>query len=196
LDPIGTLTIQAASGTGQGIRAHFYEGSSLDLNLKNPDNYDENDKFASFSGGHDVLNLINNSWDNTVLTFDDGATINLNAVDGYFNEGVYRIITLTNFASGNANSFVYDDGTLPLTDYLNSGDGFNIEGLEYGLTTNDYEFVFSTLTSGNEVYLDLTINYIGSGVNGPGHQGPLTPEPASLGLLGLGAGLLLLRRKR
>jgi len=182
----GMLAFELGALRGHSIRANFHAGSSLDLDLGTPDFNLKGD--PTNAGNHDVLNFICGEYSWITVNIFNGAQVNINAIGGTLQEGIYRIITINNaHTPGYENEDVglpifgyYADAT-SLDDHQFDGKGFTVSNLPAG-----YEYEFSPYYESNYAALDLIITFVGTSV----------PEPASLGLLGLGGGLMLLRRRR
>jgi len=142
-----------------------------------------------------------NAYANLTFNLSSNAQINFNAMDGLFADDDYRIITIGGPNANVAHFFNYIDGnttydlsTFAGLDTLPEGsidsDGYlTFDLLQYD--TDAYDCKFKLVYNGDDptskiIAIDLHVSYNTTTV----------PEPASLGLLSLGAGLLLLRRKR
>jgi len=193
---IGMLTFTGIAGSGayyfQTNTFNFSETAVLDLDLSNPSQAPGVGYDAFQFGGRPGIDA-RYGIDTTALNIDSSAQVNINAVNGFLEEGSYHIITLNN-------------GNGVLTGNFNV-DNIHVFGLENGLTKDDYTFTFVPLWESGYLWegpLDSTGSFVPvticTGIDlviGPKQSdGGEVPEPASLGLLGLGAGLLLLRRKR
>ncbi|MCL2649325.1 MAG: PEP-CTERM sorting domain-containing protein [Phycisphaerales bacterium] len=177
---LGTFSLTTATRT-----TTFFAGSFLDLDLLypdvNPDGSNNTDVDSSTGLKHDTFALgVSNT-----LNIYSGAGIEINPFgNDPLAEGTYHIITIgangvINYvdASGTSSlaSLVGSDGYLP-TDLFVLGDVPD---------QTVYEYNYQLSSTGG---LDLVVTKIQT-------PGPTAPEPASLGLLGLGCGLMLLRRK-
>jgi len=136
----------------------------------------------------------------------DGALVNITAMSVDIS-GSYDIITFTNGA-GVINFFdtpvyhFHNDGTTGYASVIVGGSasgigyrtGFAIVGADQVYEDDGVTPIFGKYENNNYVYL---FDYGAFGVTlDITAKETIVPEPASLGLLGLGAGLLMLRRKR
>ncbi|MCL2646352.1 MAG: PEP-CTERM sorting domain-containing protein [Phycisphaerales bacterium] len=165
---IGKLTIQGADNNSGVTYFNFNSTSNLDLDLLDGDNYDS----LAFLSGRDMSTY------GIFLDIYEGAQVNINDLsNGGDLAGTYHIITL---GGNHACTIDYYDTNGDIVDNL--PDDFSVFSTGVVPPGYHYEFVRVTDISGNFTGIDLVITHV--------------PEPASLGLLGLGSGLLLLRRKR
>jgi len=189
----GTFTIAASNRLPDVI---FRTGSALCIDLVAPDN-----ELGDFDGtNHDIFKMtvgsygqsMGGTWTGSTLTFEKDAIIRLS---GNIATGIYNIIQL----EGNTGTYV----VVNPDDYADTGLG------NWGDNTNnwmkdlivevpsgyDITYHFDTLTAAcNNNYERITcIALVIDSVSFAG--GSPVPEPASLALLSLGSGLLLLRRK-
>jgi len=201
---LGTFSI-ARSGTAATpiVTARFRPGSFLDLDLLYPDfntdgsanlNVDadgrKHDTFA-LTGTFNVLEIYSDTFNAAGDPLLTGASININAFgDGPLAEGTYSIITLNNSAVTFTYSPDKDNVTARIDDFTSYADAdgriffpfFQIAEAPAG-----YDYTFELIRNGDSFTSFKGINLIVTET--------IIPEPASLGLLGLGCGLMLLRRK-
>jgi len=169
----------------------FFTGSALCIDLVSSDNAlgDFNDKnhdiFRMKAGGYSLGE--NAGRTGSTLTFQEDAIIRLS---GNIEEGIYNIIQL----DGSSGSYVVVNpgdyagvGTASWGDNIHNWmDNILVEAEGYDLIWH-----FETVTAAsNNAYERITcIALVIDSVT-------IVPEPASLGFLGMGSALLLLRRKR
>ncbi|MCL2645666.1 MAG: PEP-CTERM sorting domain-containing protein [Phycisphaerales bacterium] len=174
----GALVFQAGYGGGASIDVHFQSTSSFDIDLETPDIYDS-------------LSLICGNYSSVGLSVYEGATININDMsNGGDLSGIYHIISLTGGGPDLNGGYRYrtisyfdaDGNEVTNIDYTNVFDLFTLGKVPDGYT---YKFKF---VGADMAYDGITFDGIDLIVT-------KVPEPASLGLLTLGSGLLLLRRK-
>jgi len=169
-NPIDTDAFISRFGKSGTFTIHAGEwGGGNKVNL-HPGSCLDLDLISAEPGEYDVLQIIHDSGPSTTLNIYSGTQICINDMsdDGGL-VGAYHIITGSNYV------IKFNDNTEPLVvgEYYNF---FNVLGLD-----SAYDYKFQLTSTGIDLIID-----------------PATPipEPASLGLLGLGAGLLMLRRKR
>jgi len=217
----GTFTFYRFNLPGTNFSVTLGSTSVFDMDLKIPgfeigDDGKFNAVYNNGNGDHDILRL-DDTANNGASHFNIrvGAKIDINDMAGPGDslDGVYRIVNYTRPtgysalinlfpAAGeiypfNANNVICDF-TDPAFDFKGvEGHYYDtvLEAFRYddlfivlGLDPDIYEYGFAIKGSGSaEAGIYLIITKVAT---------ETVPEPASLGLLGLGAGMLLLRRKR
>ncbi|MCL2648777.1 MAG: PEP-CTERM sorting domain-containing protein [Phycisphaerales bacterium] len=195
---VGTFQINASSNSSQSATVTFNSGSQFDLDLFVPD-FDLTDAATVGSlPSHDALRLYNlyNSNSTTAsnalyLNIDAGAIININDGSDVLEEGIYRIITLDlSGTNKRPRTISYTGGDI--ADFI---DTFASDLFTIGDASDLYSYDFRINTDGTS--LDGSIAYTSIDLRITKKPSvPSMPEPASLGLMGLGCGVLLLRGKR